>query len=199
MIKYVLFFVLIRYLVQTVSNTYLEGTSRCSELLKLAKDADLDTARNVYCFEAVQEDQRLTLETLSQYKLGFLATNATYAYNSEVLEYACRLPWYITEMLEWTSGVTPLSLVWMCMQVVKWLWSRRPVRVEPKPVTPPPSPDKPPMDRPPRAPKKPQPVPTTIRRRKEGIRREEQSLVSNLSKLANLSPKLRDRIMGESV
>lgn len=197
MIKYILFFVLIRYIIQTVSNTYLEGTSRCFELLNLAKDTDLDTARNVYCFEAVQEDQRLTFETLSRYKLGFLSTNATYAYNSEVLEYACRLPWYISEMLEWTSGVTPLTLVWIAMQIMKWFFDRKPVEI--KPLTPPPSPDKPPMDRPPRAPKKPKPIPTAIRRRKENTRKEEHKLMSNLSKLANLSPKLRERIMGDNV
>lgn len=193
MIKYILFFVAVRFLILNVSNTYLEGTSRCSELLKLAEKADLESARNVYCYEAVQEDQRLTIETLKKYKLGFLATNATYAYNSEVLKYACKLPWYISEPIEWTAGVTPLSMVWMSMQVIKWLWSRRPVKV--KPVTPP-SPDKPPMDRPPRAPNKQM---SQIRRRKDGIRREEDSLVSNLSKLANLSPKLRDRIMGDNV
>lgn len=196
MIKYILFFVLIRYLVQSVSNTYLQGTSRCSELLQLAKDADLESARNVYCFEAVQEDQRLTLETLSVYKLGFLATNATYAYDSEVLEYACKLPWYISEMLEWTSGVTPLTLVWMAMQLVKWFFDRKPVKIKPET---PPSPDKPPMDRPPRAPNKPQPIPQALRKRKGGIRKEEQSLMHNLNKLASISPKLRDRIMGDNV
>jgi len=197
MIKYILFFVLIRYIIQTVSNTYLEGTSRCSELLKLAKDAELDSARNVYCFEAVQEDQLVTLETLKKYKLGFLSTNATYAYNSEVLEYACRLPWYISETLEWTSGVTPLSLVWIAMQIINWFLDHRPVDI--KPLTPPPSPDKPPMDRPPRGPKKPKPkpIPDGIRKRKE--HKEEQNLMSNLSKLANLSPKLRNRIMGDNV
>ena len=125
MIKYVLFFVAFRYLVQNVSNTYSEGTSRCRELLSFAKETDIDSARNVYCFEAVQEDQRLTLETLNKYKLGFLATNATYAYNSEVLDYACKVPWYISEMLEWTAGVTPLSLVWLVYNVVMWLWETR--------------------------------------------------------------------------
>lgn len=194
MIKYVLFFVAIRFAVLTVSNTYLEGTSRCSDLLNLARDTDLGTAKNVYCFEAVQEDQKLTLYTLNKYRLGFLSTNATYAYNSEVLEYACRLPWYISETLEWTSGVTPLTLVWLVMQALQWFLDRRPVEI--KPLTPPPSPDKPPMDRPPRGPKKPKPkpIPDGIRKRKE-----EQNLMSNISKLANLSPKLRNRIMGENV
>ena len=196
MIKYILFFVACRFLIQTVSNTYLEGTSRCRELLSFAKETELDSARNVYCFEAVQEDQRLTLETLSKYKLGFLATNATYAYDSEVLEHACKLPWYISEMLEWTAGITPLSLVWLGYIIVTWLWSRRPQPV--KKVTPPPSPTTPPKDRPPlhngirkrvQKPPKPPKPPT----------REQKSLMSNLNKLANLSPKLRERIMGDHV
>lgn len=195
MIKYVLFFVAFRFLIQSVSNAYLEGTSRCNDLLKLASDADLDSARNVYCFEAVQEDQRLTLETLNKFKLGFLATNATYAYNSEVMQYACRLPWYISETLEWTAGVTPLSIVWLAYSVAMWLWNKRPKPVV-KPVTPPPSPTSPPKDRP--------PIHKGIRKRnppkiEKPITREEHSLVSNLSKLANLSPKLRNRIMGEDV
>lgn len=191
MIKYVLFFVAFRFLVQTVSNTYHEGSSRCKEILSLARESDIESVRNVYCFEAVQEDQRLTLETLNKYKLGFLATNATYAYNSEVLKHACKVPWYVMEMLEWTAGVTPLSLVWLVFQVVSWLWEKRPKKVI-KQATPPPSPDRPPRDRPPRAPQKP-PNPG-IRRRKE-----EKSLMDNLSKLASLSPKLRNRIMGEDV
>lgn len=195
MIKYVLFFVAFRFLIQTVSNTYLEGTSRCEDLLKLASDSSLDSARNVYCFEAVQEDQRLTLDVLTKFKLGFLATNATYAYNSEVLQYACKLPWYISEALEWTAGVTPLGLVWLCYSVVRWLWSKRPKPVV-KPVTQPPSPTSPPKDRP--------PMHNGIRKRKPSRiqkppTRDEKSLMSNLNKLANLSPKLRHRIMGEDV
>lgn len=189
MIKYVLFFVAFRFLVQSVSNTYHEGSSRCKEILTLAREADIDTVRNAYCFEAVQEDQRLTLETLTEYRLGFLATNATYAYNSEVLDYACKVPWYVMEMLEWTAGVTPLSVVWLAYGLVTWLWSKRP-KPKIKPITPPPSPDRPPMDRPPVAPKKA----PGIRRRKE-----EKSLMANLNKLASLSPKLRNRIMGEDV
>jgi len=191
MIKYVLFFVAFRFLVQSVSHTYHEGSSRCKELLSFARESDIDSARNVYCFEAVQEDQRLTLETLTKYKLGFLATNATYAYNSEVLEYACKVPWYVMEMLEWTAGVTPLSMVWLAYVLVTWLWSKRP-KPKIKPMTPPSSPDRPPMDRPPR-PQKP-PNPQGIRKRKE-----EKSLINNLSKLASLSPKLRNRIMGVDV
>ena len=197
MIKYVLFFVACRYLVQSVSNTYLEGTSRCNELLGFAREADIDTARNVYCFEAVQEDQRLTLETLSKYKLGFLATNATYAYDSEVLQYACRLPRYISELLEWTAGVTPLSIVWLAYSAAVWLWSKRP-KPAIKPETPPPSPSSPPKDRPP---KDRPPIHKGVRKRTPAkpVTREQKSLMSNLNKLANLSPKLRDRIMGEDV
>lgn len=192
MIKYILFFVVFRFLIQSVSNTYLEGTSRCSELLKLAGDTDIDSARNVYCYEAVQEDQRLTLEVLGKYKLGFLATNATYAYNSEVMQYACRLPWYISELLEWTTGVTPLSIVWLVYSAAVWLWSKRPKPVI-KPATPPPSPQKPPMDRP--------PIHKGIRKRStpKPPTREEKSLMSNLNKLASISPKLRNRIMGDDV
>lgn len=191
MIKYVLFFVAFRLLVQNVSNTYSEGAGRCRELVRLAEDAGLEQVRDAYCLEAVQEDQRLTLQTLTKYKLGFLATNATYAYDTEVFTYACKLPWYIRDMLEWTAGVTPLSMVWIVVQLVTWLWSKRP-KPKIKPVTPPRSPDRPPMDRPPRVQKPPNPQ--GIRRRKE-----EKSLMSNLSKLASLSPKLRNRIMGEDV
>ena len=143
MIKYVLIFVAFRYLIQSVSNTYLDGTSRCKELLRFAQETDIDTARNVYCLEAVQEDQRLTLETLTKYKLGFLATNATYAKDSEVFQHACKLPWYISELLEWTAGVTSLSLVWVAYIIATWLWSKRPKPVV-KPQTPPPSPKSPP-------------------------------------------------------
>ena len=194
MIKYVLFFVVIRFMVLTVSNTYLEGTSRCNELLSFARETELESARNAYCFEAVQEDQRLTLETLNKYKLGFLATNATYAYDDEVLQYACKLPWYISEPIEWTAGVTPLTMVWLGYTVVAWLWNKRPIKkVTPAPS--PPSPQKPPMDRP--------PLHRGVRKRVQTTpkppTREERSLMSNLNKLANLSPKLRDRIMGEDV
>lgn len=190
MIKYILFFVAFRFLVQSVSQAYLEGNSRCEELLSFAEETDVGSARNVYCFEAVKEDQRLTLDTLNKFKLGFLSTNATYAYNSEVFKYACKVPWYVSEMLEWTAGVTPLTVVWIAYTLVIWLWSKRP-KPKIKPV-PPPSPDRPPMDRPPKTKKLPNPQ--GIRRRKE-----EKSLMNNLSKLASLSPKLRNRIMGEDV
>tara|TARA_B110000858_G_scaffold191366_1_gene240554 strand:- start:205 stop:786 length:582 start_codon:yes stop_codon:yes gene_type:complete len=193
MIKYILFFVAFRFLVQSVSNTYNDGTPRCRELLSFARETELESARDAYCFEAVQEDQRLTLETLSYYKLGFLATNATYAYDSEVLEYACRVPWYVYEPLEWTAGVTPLAIVWLVYTLSAWLWNKRP-KPKIKPVTPPPSPDRPP-DRPPMdRPARPQKKPQGIRKRKE-----EKSLMANLNKLASLSPKLRNRIMGEDV
>ena len=198
MIKYVLFFVACRYLIQSVSNTYLEGTSRCRELLSFAKETDIESARNVYCFEAVQEDQRLTLETLSKYKLGFLATNATYAYDSEVLQHACKLPWYISELLEWTAGVTSLSLVWLAYSVVTWLWGKRP-KPDIKHVTPPPSPSSPsspPRSEPPKGIRKRVQRPPKV---PKAPTREQKSLMNNLSKLANLSPKLRDRIMGEDV
>lgn len=188
MIKYILFFVAFRFLVQSVSNTYNDGILRCRELLSFARETDIESARNVYCLEAVQEDQRLTLQTLSKYKLGFLATNATYAYDSEVLEYACKVPWYVMEMLEWTAGITPLAIVWMVFRLATWLWNKRPKpKIKPEP---PKTPDAPPLDRPPRAPKKD----PGIRRRKE-----EKSLMANLNKLASLSPKLRNRIMGEDV
>lgn len=190
MIKYILFFVAFRFLVQSVSNTYNDGTLRCRELLSFAQETDIESARNVYCLEAVQEDQRLTLQTLNKYKLGFLATNATYAYDREVLQYACKVPWYIYETLEWTAGVTPLAIVWMVFRLANWLWNKRP---KPKIIPEPPkTPDAPPMDRPPRAPKKEPQV--GIRKR-----REEKSLMANLNKLASLSPKLRNRIMGEDV
>lgn len=192
MIKYVLFFVAFRYLIQTVSNTYLEGTPRCKELLRFAQETDIDTARNVYCLEAVHEDQRLTLETLTKYKLGFLATNATYAKDSEVFQHACRLPWYISELLEWTAGVTPLCLVWVAYSIATWLWSKRPKPVV-KPETPPASPQKPPMDHPPKGIRK------RVQKPPKPPTREQKSLMNNLSKLANLSPKLRERIMGEDV
>lgn len=195
MIKYVLFFVACRYLIQSVSNTYLEGTSRCRELLAFAKETDIESARNVYCFEAVQEDQRLTLETLSKYKLGFLATNATYAYDSEVLEHACKLPWYISELLEWTAGVTSLSLVWLAYSAVTWLWSKRSKPVI-KHVTPPSSPSSPPRSEPPKGIRKRVQRPPKV---PKAPTREQKSLMNNLSKLANLSPKLRDRIMGDDV
>lgn len=197
MIKYVLFFVVFRHSVQTVARTYLERVSRCNELLSFAKETDIATARNVYCFEAVQEDQRLTLETLNKYKLGFLATNATYAYDSDVLQYACRLPWYISELLEWTAGVTPLSLVWLAYSLATLLWSKRP-KPAIKPLTPPPSPSSPPRDRPPKGIRKRIQKPPPVHKPPKPTR-EQKSLMSNLSKLANLSPKLRDRIMGEDV
>ena len=192
MIKYVLIFVAFRYLIQSVSNTYLEGAARCKELLRFAQETDIDTARNVYCLEAVQEDQRLTLETLTKYKLGFLATNATYAKDSEVFQHACKLPWYISELLEWTAGVTPLCLVWVAYSIATWLWSKRP-KPAIKPETPPPSPSSPPKDRP--------PVHDGIRKRTPAklVTREQKSLMSNLNKLASLSPKLRERIMGDDV
>lgn len=189
MLKYILFFVAFRFLVQNVSDTYSEGVGRCRELVRLAKDAELEQVRDAYCVEAVQEDQRLTLRTLQKYKLGLLATNATYAYDTEVFTYACKIPWHVRELLEWTAGVTPLTVVWLVFQAVNWLWGKRP---KPKiaPVVDPPSP--PPRDRPPRATKKVQVTHDGIRKRKD-----EKSLVANLNKLASLSPRLRNRIMGD--
>jgi len=191
MIKYVLFFVAFRFLVASVNTTYHEGSSRCNELLTFARSSGIESARNIYCLEAVREDQRLTLQTLRKYKLGFLFNNVTYAYTSEVLDSACKAPWYVTEVLEWTAGVTTLSLLWTIVQIATWLWSKRP-KPKIKPVTPPASPSRPPMVRPPKAPKK---------NTSQGIRqrKDEKTLINNLSKLANLSPKLRNRIMGEDV
>ena len=195
MLKYILFFVLTRLGIQTVTNDYIGRTSACTALVKLADKAEIPAVRNAYCLEVVQEDQKITLQNLQAYKLGFLASNMTYVSDKEVIQYACKPPPYVTEFLEWTSGVTPLFCVWCALQLFHWLRGKMKRKVQPEEASPPPSPDKPPRSNlPPKA------IPP-IKKSKKYIRekKEEKSLVSNLQKIANMSPRLRQRIMNPEV
>ena len=194
MLKYILFFVLTRLGIQTVTNDYIGRTSTCNALVKLADRADIPAVRNAYCLEVVQEDQSITLQSLQAYKLGFLASNMTYMSDKEVMQYACKPPQYVTEFLEWTSGVTPLFCVWCALQLFHWLRGKMKRKVQPQ-EAPPPSPDKPPRIKLP--PKAIPPVKTSKKYIRE--KKEEKSLMNNLQKIANMSPRLRQRIMNPEV
>ena len=195
MLKYILFFVLTRQGVQTVTNDYVGRTRACKALVKLADQAEIPAVRNAYCLEVVQEDQKITLESLQKYSLGILASNMTYMSDKEVMQYACTPPAYITEFLEWTSGVTPLFCIWCALQVFYWIRDKMKSKVQPEAIPPPPSPDKPPRcNLPPKAVKPNKTTKKYIREKKE-----EKSLVNNLQKLANMSPRLRQRIMNPEV
>ena len=194
---YVVLFVVSRLFVQTVTETYMSETDLCRSLQTKASEASIGSVRNAYLLEVVQEDQRITKKTLDRFKIGFLASNATYAVDNDVFTYACKPPAYIETILDWTAGVTPLLMVWgafTAFQVVCVKCKRTP----PPPTVPMEEVPMEDLSKPPRIPSQKPPCasqPPTIRRRKK----EEKNLVSNLETIMNMSPRLRERIMGEDV
>ena len=187
--------------VQTVTQTYQAETPTCLELLEKAKHADIESVRNAYCVEVVEEDHRATQHTLQKYHLQFLASNETYSSVEQVLQLSCRVPVFVDMFLVWTAGVAPMTFFWMLYALVQRQMSQ-PAKVHVKVhKTPPPSPEKPPLCPP--APKKTPPKKTKkyIRDLYKAVEpldkpMKADSIIGNFGKV---SPSLRKRLMGDSV
>ena len=102
-----------------IVDTYVENAKYCNELLQKAKDTQVESVRNAYCVEVVEADQKAVLNTLDAYSLSFLASNSTYGTFVEVLNYSCKVPSYVSVILEWTSGLLPLTVALLLYRIIE--------------------------------------------------------------------------------
>jgi hypothetical protein len=208
-----LLFVALRTFVQVVCDDYASKSGVCENLLKKAFAETLPDIRSAYFLKVMEADNNATAETFAGYHIGFLASNTTYASEAEIIQHACKMPYMTREFLSWTAGVVPLFAAYLCFLILGSVWKRyntKPITVveiqEEIEMT------APPKDTPPRSPlyvpRNAEPEPEKkpgIRRRqgrsRERIRQREQTFTtegpSTLEKLSNLSPSLKNRIMGE--
>ena len=153
---------------------------------------------SAYFVTVMEEDQQSFFNTLEKYNIGFLASNKTYATESEIENQACKMPHYITSALEWTAGVTPLAVVWVVYTIFSYLRLRcgkknvykTPIKQIKKTV-----------DKPPRAPKKnPRTEHVEYIRSNRPPKREVEMKESFAGKIIqNISPSLRKRMMPPDV
>ena len=109
----------LRFGCTNIVQTYHEQAKYCNELLQKAKDTQVESIRNAYCVEVVEADQKATLNTLDTYHLSFLASNKTYGTFVEVLNYSCKVPSYISTLLEWTSGLVPFTAALILYKLIE--------------------------------------------------------------------------------
>lgn len=195
---YILLLVVVRTFTQFVVDSYNVESELCNDLLQKALAEDIPSVKSAYFVTVMEEDQRAFFDTLETYHIGFLASNTTYASEQEIQNYACRMPPYVTDALEWTAGVTPLVLVWVVYSTLSWFrekCKKKPVYKTPIRKTKK-SPDKPPM-----APRKP---PRTEHmnyiRPNKPVKKQVEVKESFAEKmLQNISPSLRKRMIPTDV
>lgn len=181
--------------VYTVTQTYIEQSATCLQLLDKAKNADIESVRNAYCVEVVEEDHRATQYTLDKYHLQFLASNETYSSVEEVIEMSCRVPAFVDIFLTWTAGVAPMTFFWMLYMLVP-----KKAKIKYKvPKTPPPSPNKPPMCSTQKTP--PKKTKKYIRDLYKAVEPLDNHIKADniIGNFGKVSPSLRKRIMGNNV
>lgn len=189
---YILLIVLVRTFTQTVVNTYNEENQMCKHILSKALEEDIPSVKSAYFLKVMEEDQKAVLDTLNKYKIGFLASNATYATEEEIETQACNMPFYVTEALDWTAGITPLCCAWIAYSIFVFVATK----CKRKPVFK--TPERKKDQKPPRAPRKEQRTDhmNYIRASKE-VQIPKESFAGKI--IQNISPSLRKRMMPADV
>lgn len=190
---YIALLTLVRTYTQFVVDSYHIESQLCRDILSKAVEESIPSVKSAYFVTVMEEDQRAFYETLQQYRLGFLATNTTYASEEEIQEQACKMPSYILESLEWTSGFTPLVCVWMAYSIIFWIkekfTSRQPpVKIVKKAKE---------RDKPPRAPRQVQSTEHMNYIRKPKKSPPKESFANKI--IQNMSPTLRKRMLPNEV
>lgn len=195
---YILLIVLARTFTQTVVNSYNEENQTCKHILSKALEEDIPSVKSAYFLKVMEEDQKAFFDTLDKYNIGFLASNATYATEEEIVKQACKMPFYITEALHWTTGITPLCCAWIAYSILLFVAAK----CKRKPVFK--TPERKKDQKPPRAPRKEQRTDhmNYIRASKEVHRKQissppKESFAGKI--IQNISPSLRKRMMPTDV
>lgn len=206
MFYYAALFVIVRTFVQVVCDDYDSKSNICETLVAKAFGETLPDIRSAYFLKVMEADNQAVAETFTNYHIGFLVSNTTYASEEEIIAKACKMPYVTREFLSWTAGVMPLFVVWVVYLVLKKMSCKRDVIIEEQEpeieMTEPPR-DAPPRDSPPlyvplapRSPSKEKPHGQGIRRRKaKSKERKKPDGPSVMEKMTALSPALKNRIM----
>jgi len=212
MFYYAAIFVFLRTFLQFVCDDYVSKSEVCENLVKKACAETLPDIRSAYFLKVIEIDNQALSETLNDFKVGFLFSNASYASEQDIIDQACHMSYMTSEFLHWTSGVIPLFAVWCFYKLFLYTKS---CRKKPMTVVEIQEPEiemtSPPKDKPPRTPlyvpRNVLPEPTPEQPRNAGIRRrrdrpkrsEEADQTSVLDKLTSLSPSLKNRIMNDPI
>lgn len=195
-----LFFIcVLRYMSETVIYTYNGEAVYCNKLLDKAKQTQVESIRNAYCVEVVEADQTAVLNTLNKYHLNILVSNQTYSSFAEVLNYSCKIPYWLEIVMRWTSGVLPLStalVVYSAVQAIRGKVKRRAVYVPEIPET---ESEEEETDAPPVSKSNTvrQNMYMAPRRVKTPEIKQKKKLSSNTEALLTMTPQLRHRILTE--
>lgn len=139
MLKLFCILAVLRFLAGRLDTTYASMSGACHSLVDNARTANVDTVKFAYAMEAVDLDQNITQTVLNKFYLGFLNTNATYSSIDEVIEGACKMPYWFRTCIDWTDGFVSSVFVWCIVSLLK---SVKPKLRNPSPGTPPHTPIK---------------------------------------------------------
>lgn len=193
---YIVLLILVRTFTEFVVNTYNKESEICRHILVKAIEEDIPSVKSAYFLSVMEEDQRVLYDTLSSYHIEFLASNTTYASEEEIEAQACHMPEYITDILQWTAGLTPIACAWTLYSFIMYLKEK----CKKPPVYK--TPERKKDDKPPRAPRKPARTDhmNYIRTNKPVKRVKETEKESFAGKLIkNMSPTLRKRMLPDEV
>lgn len=196
-------FVILRTFVQIVCDDYESNSNICESLFDKAVAETIPEIRSAYFLKVMEADNKAVAETFANYHISFLASNTTYASETEIIANACKMPYVTREFLSWTAGILPLFSVWVVYLVVKKISCKRDINVveihkekhefEDEIL------DRPPMTPPLYVgiPEKEKPRNMGIRRRKDRNKERAKQVVkpSVMEKITALSPALKNRIM----
>lgn len=195
---YIALLVLLRTFTQSLVDTYTEDSSLCRHLLEKAIAEDIPSVKSAYFVTVMEEDQQAFFNSLKKYRIGFLASNTTYASEEEIQKQACRMPSFVTDALEWTAGITPLVVAWVVYTIFSWLRVKctnktvykTPIKMVKKT-----------LDKPPRAPRKhPRTEHMSYIKSNKPVKSEVEMKESFAGKmLQNISPSLRKRMIPTDV
>lgn len=126
------FLIAVRTFVQFICDDYATVSGKCSELLNKAVAETLPDIRSAYFLKVMEADDKAIQLTFDKYKIGFLASNTTYASEAEIINQACKMPSMMLEFLDWTAGVLPLFAVWVGYKISLVVFQRckkKPIQV----------------------------------------------------------------------
>tara|TARA_B110000858_G_C17715021_1_gene432472 strand:+ start:507 stop:1151 length:645 start_codon:yes stop_codon:yes gene_type:complete len=201
-------FVILRTFVQIVCDDYKSNSNICESLFDKAVAETIPEIRSAYFLKVMEADNKAVAKTFANYHISFLASNTTYASETEIIANACKMPYVTREFLSWTAGILPLFSVWVVYLVVKKISCKKNVvqiheetqQNEDQNEN---QHDDEILDRPPMTPPLYVGIPEKEKLRNMGIRRrkdrtkERKQLVkpSVMEKITALSPALKNRIM----
>ena len=84
---------------------YESNSNICESLFDKAVAETIPEIRSAYFLKVMEADNKAVAETFANYHISFLASNTTYASETEIIANACKMPYVTREFLSWTAGI----------------------------------------------------------------------------------------------